>query len=113
MSEKRDVESGERTHYPTMLENPELRWFFIRKVYSILTFQLLLTVVVASVLVFVRPVANFFINTTEGYDLYHVLHIAPWISAYLILFSFIMIMFFLYLHHNLVIYCIFRIIRVK
>ncbi|KEH23822.1 inhibitor of apoptosis-promoting Bax1 protein [Medicago truncatula] len=82
MSKKRDVESGERILYPTILENPELRLSFIRKVYSILTFQLLLTIVITSIVVFVRPIANFFINTAEGYALYHVLRITPWITFY-------------------------------
>ncbi|WJX10213.1 hypothetical protein P8452_00963 [Trifolium repens] len=41
-------------------ENPEIRWSFIRKVYSIVAFQLLLTIVVAYILIFVPPVANFF-----------------------------------------------------
>ncbi|GFZ13598.1 bax inhibitor-1 family protein [Actinidia rufa] len=42
---KADVESGTAEPlYPMMLESPELRWAFIRKIYSILSIQLLLTV---------------------------------------------------------------------
>ncbi|KEH23825.1 hypothetical protein MtrunA17_Chr7g0260311 [Medicago truncatula] len=80
MSSKRDVESGERTLYPTMLESPELRWSFIRKVYSIITFQLLLTVAVASVVVFVPPIPRFFVSTTPGLVLYIVLIFIPLIT---------------------------------
>lgn len=79
-SVKRDVESGERTLYPTMLESPELRWSFIRKVYSIITFQLLLTVAVASVVVFVPPIPRFFVSTTPGLVLYIVLLFIPLIT---------------------------------
>ncbi|KAK2452416.1 protein LIFEGUARD [Trifolium repens] len=52
-----------------MDENPELRWSFISKVYSILTLQLLLTVAVVSVFVFIPPVANFFNNYVPDYVL--------------------------------------------
>lgn len=79
-SVKRDVESGERTLYPTMLESPELRWSFIRKVYSIITFQLLLTVAVASVVVFVPPIPRFFVSSTPGLVLYIVLLFIPLIT---------------------------------
>ncbi|KAG4928077.1 hypothetical protein JHK84_053639 [Glycine max] len=80
---KRDVESGgdgnanPRPLYPAMLENPQLRWAFIRKVYTILTIQLLLTIAVASVVVFVRPIALFFVSSPGGLALYIVLLIAP------------------------------------
>jgi FtsH-binding integral membrane protein len=84
MSEKRDLENGTtttetRTLYPMMLENPQLRWSFIRKVYSIITFQLLLTIVVASVVVFVPPIAHFFVSSTQGLILYIVLIFVPFI----------------------------------
>lgn len=79
-SVKRDVESGESTLYPTMLESPELRWSFIRKVYSIITFQLLLTVAVASVVVFVPPIPRFFVSSTPGLVLYIVLLFIPLIT---------------------------------
>lgn len=80
MSSKRDVESGERSLYPTMLESPELRWSFIRKVYSIITIQLLLTVAVASIVVFVPPIPRFFATTTPGLVLYIVLIFIPLIT---------------------------------
>ncbi|PIA45041.1 hypothetical protein AQUCO_01700532v1 [Aquilegia coerulea] len=65
--------------YPVMLENPEVRWSFIRKVYSILSLQLLLTIAVASVVVTVRPVANFFVSTRTGLALYIFVIILPFI----------------------------------
>ncbi|KAE9463989.1 hypothetical protein C3L33_04126, partial [Rhododendron williamsianum] len=76
---KNDLESGNsnRPLYPMMQESPQMRWAFIRKVYSILSFQLLLTVAVASVVVFVRPISVFFATTTPGFALYIVLLITP------------------------------------
>ncbi|OIT28180.1 PREDICTED: BI1-like protein [Nicotiana attenuata] len=77
---KDDVEVGARPLYPTMLESPELRWAFIRKVYSILSIQLLLTIAVASVVVTVHPIAHFFVSTGAGLALYIVLIITPFIA---------------------------------
>ncbi|OVA03472.1 Bax inhibitor 1-related [Macleaya cordata] len=65
-----DIESGNRQLYPMMLESPELRWAFIRKVYTILTLQLLLTVAVAAFVVFYHPIAEFIVSTTVGVVLY-------------------------------------------
>nr|GMD15490.1 BI1-like protein [Ipomoea batatas] len=77
---KSDVEAGGRQLYPTMLENPQLRWSFIRKVYSIVSFQLLLTVAVASVVVTVHPIKHFFASTGAGLAVYIVLIITPFIG---------------------------------
>ncbi|KAF3341733.1 BI1-like protein [Carex littledalei] len=49
--------------------SPEKRWAFLRKVYSILAIQMLLTVVVASTVVYVQPV-NLFVSTPGGLVLY-------------------------------------------
>ncbi|CAI9778543.1 unnamed protein product [Fraxinus pennsylvanica] len=76
---KDDEESGHRPLYPMMLERPELRWSFIRKVYTIVTFQLLLTIAAASVVVTVRPVSVFFTTTGAGLAVYIVLIITPFI----------------------------------
>lgn len=78
---KSDVEAGpeDRPLYPAMLESPQLRWAFIRKVYSILTFQLLATVAVAAVVVSVHPIAHFFAATPAGLALYIVVVILPFI----------------------------------
>ncbi|KAK7336785.1 hypothetical protein VNO77_17333 [Canavalia gladiata] len=73
-------EGGTRPLYPAMLENPQLRWSFIRKVYSIITFQLLLTIAVASVVVFVHPIAHFFVGSTAGLVLFILLLIVPFIT---------------------------------
>ncbi|KAK4742811.1 hypothetical protein SAY87_000812 [Trapa incisa] len=75
-----DVESGAAPLYPMMLERPELRWSFIRKVYSIVTLQLLLTIAVGAVVVTVRPIAIFFVTTSGGLALYIVLIITPFIT---------------------------------
>ncbi|OAY61634.1 protein LIFEGUARD 4 [Manihot esculenta] len=77
---KSDVEAGTRPLYPMMLESPQLRWAFIRKVYSILSFQLLATIAVASVVVSVHPIANFFVSTGTGLALYIVLIITPFVA---------------------------------
>ncbi|CAD5190690.1 protein LIFEGUARD 2 [Musa acuminata AAA Group] len=74
-----DVESGAQPLYPAMLERPELRWAFIRKIYSILVVQMLLTVAVASVVVAVRPVSQFFVSSGAGLGLYIFLIILPFI----------------------------------
>ncbi|KAL5561735.1 hypothetical protein UlMin_031482 [Ulmus minor] len=76
---KTDVEAGARPLYPMMLESPELRWAFIRKIYSILTIQLLATIAVAAVVVSVHPIARFFTTTGAGLALYIVLIITPFI----------------------------------
>ncbi|KAL3328507.1 hypothetical protein AABB24_035907 [Solanum stoloniferum] len=77
---KDDVESGTAPLYPAMLESPELRWSFIRKVYSIISIQLLLTIAVASVVVTVHPISHFFAATNAGLALYIVLVITPLIT---------------------------------
>ncbi|KAF3612556.1 hypothetical protein FXO37_36717 [Capsicum annuum] len=77
---KYDVEAGTAPLYPEMLESPELRWSFIRKVYSIITIQLLLTIAVASVVVTVHPISHFFATTSAGLGVYIVLVITPFIT---------------------------------
>ncbi|KAK2436637.1 transcriptional corepressor LEUNIG [Trifolium repens] len=52
----RDVDSGNKSFYP-----------MIQKVYSIVTFLLLITIVVVSTILFVPPVANFFNNYVPDY----------------------------------------------
>ncbi|XP_072999945.1 protein LIFEGUARD 2-like [Typha latifolia] len=75
-----DVESGaNRPLYPVMLESPQIRWAFIRKVYSILTVQMLLSVAVASVVVFVRPVSHFFVHHSAGLGLYILIIFLPFL----------------------------------
>ncbi|PHT52847.1 BI1-like protein [Capsicum baccatum] len=79
---KSDVEAGTAPLYPSMLESPELRWSFIRKVYSIITIQLLLTVAVASVVVTVHPISHFFVTTRAGLAVYILLIITPFITLF-------------------------------
>ncbi|MQL99439.1 hypothetical protein Taro_032160 [Colocasia esculenta] len=78
-----DVEagtSGAPPLYPSMLESPQLRWAFIRKVYSIISIQLLLTVAVAAVIVTVHPISHFFVSTPAGLALYICLLVLPFIT---------------------------------
>ncbi|WJX10600.1 hypothetical protein P8452_01298 [Trifolium repens] len=83
MSRNIDLESGKKSLSLKMHKNPQLRWSFIHKVYSIITFQFLLTIGFASIVIFVRPVANFFKNTTHGDVLYIVLIFVPFIALFL------------------------------
>lgn len=77
---KNDVESGStRPLYPMMLESPDLRWSFIRKIYSIVAIQLLLTISVGAIVVSIPPFATFFVSTGAGLALYIVLIITPFI----------------------------------
>jgi hypothetical protein len=80
-----DVEAGTsgggaRQLYPGMQESPELRWALIRKIYVILSLQLLLTAVVAAVVVKVRAIPHFFTTTNAGLGLYIFLIILPFIG---------------------------------
>ncbi|KAI7734019.1 hypothetical protein M8C21_017920 [Ambrosia artemisiifolia] len=70
--EHHDIEAGK--HYPDQMEDPQLRWAFIRKVYSILTLQLLLTVAIASIVV-VTPRINEFFHTRMGLITYIIIAI--------------------------------------
>ncbi|KAG6574962.1 BI1-like protein, partial [Cucurbita argyrosperma subsp. argyrosperma] len=61
---KGDIENDQ--FYPIMMDSPQLRWAFIRKVYTIISMQLLLTTAVAAAVVFIRPIPIFFVKTTPG-----------------------------------------------
>lgn len=74
---KHDLESAQAPLYPMMLESPELRWSFIRKVYSIISIQLLATIAVAATVVTVHPISVFFTTTGVGFALYILLIITP------------------------------------
>lgn len=61
---KGDIEAGfsqsqNNALYPYMIESPELRWGFIRKVYVIISIQLLFTAAFASIFIFFTPARNF------------------------------------------------------
>ncbi|KAH6812885.1 hypothetical protein C2S51_021903 [Perilla frutescens var. frutescens] len=51
-------------------DDPELKWPFIRKVYSIVAIQLAITVAVAAAVAFVQPIFNFFSNPWAGWGFY-------------------------------------------
>lgn len=79
---KNDVESGAtQPLYPMMLESPELRWNFIRKVYSIVAIQLILTVIIGSIVVSVESISTFFTTTGAGLFFYVLLIITPLIGT--------------------------------
>ncbi|KAG6532419.1 hypothetical protein ZIOFF_006262 [Zingiber officinale] len=64
----RDIESGsgDAALYPNMAENPQIRWAFVRKVYSIVCFQMFLTIAVACVINFVQPIRGFLLSHTTA-----------------------------------------------
>lgn len=66
--------------YPTMMESSELRWSFIRKVYSIVAVQLLLTVAAGAFVVSYRPIVTFMTTTPGGLACSIVLIITPFIT---------------------------------
>ncbi|KAF3787510.1 BI1-like protein [Nymphaea thermarum] len=73
-----DVEEGAAAPlYPMMTENPELRWAFIRKIYAILTVQLLLTVAVCAVVVALHPTNDFLVSTNLGWFLFKASLVMP------------------------------------
>lgn len=72
-NQKDDVEA---LLYPSMEERPELRWAFIRKVYSILALQLLTTIAVAAAVSALHPIAIFFATTWVGLTVYIVFIVA-------------------------------------
>ncbi|KAF0909376.1 hypothetical protein E2562_035817 [Oryza meyeriana var. granulata] len=71
--------AGARELYPGMTEPPEMRWALIRKIYIILSMQLLLTAAVAAVVVKVRAISHFFVSSHAGLGLYIFLIILPFI----------------------------------
>ncbi|KAF5782427.1 hypothetical protein HanRHA438_Chr11g0508361 [Helianthus annuus] len=78
---KPDIESGsDDPLYPMMAESPELRWSFIRKIYSIVAVQLLLTAAVGAIVVTYHPIVTFLTTTNGGFACYILLIIAPFIT---------------------------------
>ncbi|CAH8316658.1 unnamed protein product [Eruca vesicaria subsp. sativa] len=79
--EKSDIESGVviggKELYPKMTESPELRWAFIRKVYTVLTLQLMVTVGVSLVVFFVDEISVFITTTTPGLVVFFVSLLLP------------------------------------
>ncbi|KAF3335588.1 BI1-like protein [Carex littledalei] len=65
--------------HPVIMENLEVRWAFLRKVYLMLTAEMSLMVLVAYIVVFNPPVANFFVSTPVGFGLYISSLILPFI----------------------------------
>ncbi|KAL3634467.1 hypothetical protein CASFOL_021521 [Castilleja foliolosa] len=61
-----DIEMGHGQLYPGMQENPQMRWAFIRKVYSILCVQFLLTFGISMAMFLIHPV-RVFMGTRNGF----------------------------------------------
>ncbi|CAA7053376.1 unnamed protein product [Microthlaspi erraticum] len=84
---KSDIESGGviatgNELYPKMTENSEFRWAFIRKVYVILSLQLMLTVGVSSVVFFVREIPDFITTTNHGLVVFYVSLLLPFLMLW-------------------------------
>ncbi|KAI3760118.1 hypothetical protein L1987_50508 [Smallanthus sonchifolius] len=80
---KTDLENGQTgALYPKMSETPELRWSFIRKIYSIVAIQLLLTVAVAATLFWYHPIATFLTTTRGGSVCFLLLVVTPFITMW-------------------------------
>ncbi|PWA41817.1 bax inhibitor 1-related protein [Artemisia annua] len=76
-----DIESGSTEPlYPAMTESPELRWSFIRKIYSIVAIQLILTVIVGAFVVSYHPIVTFLTTTRGGFACYILIIITPFIT---------------------------------
>ncbi len=74
--------------YPYMIENAQLRGAFIRKVYVIVSVQLLVTVAVAGAVNLVEPIKTFFqARTPEVLVAYVIIIISPLISTQLLILS--------------------------
>ncbi|KAJ0982456.1 hypothetical protein J5N97_010711 [Dioscorea zingiberensis] len=81
-----DIETGPAPAgalYPNMAESPTFRWAFVRKVYTIILMQLLLTVAIASAFIFVRPIPAFlFAGTPASWAVLILIIIAPLILLF-------------------------------
>lgn len=99
---KGDVERGTTELYPGMIEPPEIRWAFIRKVYAIVAMQILLTIAVASVVVFVKPIHKFLASGTPGLVLLIVVFILTLLRMLFLSRSFFLFLIFNYLITNLI-----------
>ncbi|KAJ6773839.1 PROTEIN LIFEGUARD 2 [Salix purpurea] len=74
--QSRGFEIGE---YPAELDGPRYRWIFIRKVYTIIAIQLLVTVAVATAVVSVHSISNFIVHTKVGLAIYIAIIVIPFI----------------------------------
>ncbi|KAG5246248.1 hypothetical protein OIU76_001580 [Salix suchowensis] len=74
--QSRGFETGE---YPAELDGPRYRWIFIRKVYTIIAIQLLVTVAVATAVVSVHSISNFIVHTKVGLAIYIAIIVIPFI----------------------------------
>ncbi|XBI68439.1 hypothetical protein VPH35_047639 [Triticum aestivum] len=80
-----DIEAGTSggttgTAVPALAQSPALCWALIRKIYVILSLQLLLTAVIAAVVVKVPAIPHFFVSSYAGLGLYIFIPILPIIT---------------------------------
>ena len=82
MGKHHDVEAAGGGACPYMIESPQLRWAFIRKVYVIVSMQLLATIAVASTVYLVPDIRRFFLaRTPAAIAAFVLIIVAPIIGA--------------------------------
>lgn len=87
-SGKGDEESGEKPLLSNVMqESSEIRWAFIRKVYSIVLLQLVMTAAFSAAVVFNPPVLAFFIGTVAGIAVYSSLIVIVFLGKKIILWT--------------------------
>ncbi|XP_018685745.1 protein LIFEGUARD 2-like isoform X1 [Musa acuminata AAA Group] len=57
---------GGASLYPNMMESPQLRWAFIRKVYTIVALQIVITIGVAAAINLIAPVRDFLLDRSTA-----------------------------------------------
>ncbi|KAJ8491061.1 hypothetical protein OPV22_012782 [Ensete ventricosum] len=58
--------AGGASLYPNMMESPQLRWAFIRKVYTIVALQIVITIGVAAAINLIAPVRDFLLDRSTA-----------------------------------------------
>lgn len=84
-NKQHDIEAGMGggALYPNMIENPQIRWAFVRKVYTIVVIQILLTIAVASVVIFVPAISRFLLaGTPASLAVFILIIIAPFLGNF-------------------------------
>ena len=81
-----DIEAGYgggSALYPNMMESPQLRWAFIRKVYTIVALQIVITIGVAAAINLIAPVRDFLLDrSTASFAAGVAIMILPFLGTY-------------------------------
>ncbi|RWW31103.1 hypothetical protein BHE74_00039198 [Ensete ventricosum] len=75
--------AGGASLYPNMMESPQLRWAFIRKVYTIVALQIVITIGVAAAINLIAPVRDFLLDrSTASFVAGVAIMILPFLGTY-------------------------------